>query len=98
MNLNLPLTYHWYDETLHGRKRVEYRSQITVDPKTGKVKPSQNVARIWNRRHKIKTVRFSRGYTATTMGFNVVKIDKGPCPLKDFGTHGEEYIRIHFTS
>lgn len=87
--LNLVLTGHWYDETTAGRKRVEYRSMLNA-----RGKPSRWYGEIWLKRHQIKHVRFSRGYTPTTQLFSVVKIDIGPCHLP--GWLGD-YYRIHFT-
>lgn len=95
--INLVLTNHWYDETAHGRKRVEYRAMtqtIAKGPKIGQVVPSKWLHQLWHRRHQIKRVRFSRGYTSTTQTFAVVKIDIGPCPIP--GWSGD-YYRIHFT-
>jgi len=82
MNLHLVLTHHWYDEVASGRKRIEYRdrSLFWFD-------------RIWRKRHDIKTVTFARGYTSTTLKFNVTKIDIGPCPYPEWD---QNYYRVHF--
>lgn len=80
--LHLVLTYHWYDETESGRKRIEYR------------KMSDRWRRlIWDRRHEITHVRFARGYTSTMQTFEVEKIDVGSCPIEGWN---DEYFRIHF--
>lgn len=86
--LKLTLTHLWYDETASGRKRVEYRS---MTDECGK--PSRWYSQIWLKRHQITRVRFSRGYTPTTLLFDVVKIDIGPCPIP--GWEGDFY-RLHF--
>lgn len=67
---------------------------ITSGPKIGQKVPTKWMHQIWQRRHGIKKVRFSRAYTATTQTFAVVKIDIGPCPIP--GWTGDFY-RIHFT-
>lgn len=90
LTLKLVLTHHWYDETVSGRKRVEYRSMTEADGK-----PSRWYSQIWTKRHEIKRVRFSRGYTPTMQVFDVVKIDIGPCHIP--GWNGDFY-RIHFSS
>lgn len=81
--LHLVLTYHWYDETASGRKRIEYRA---MTPKW--------MALIYERRDTIKRVRFSRGYTKAVQEFAVELIDIGPCPI-----HGwtGNYFRVHFS-
>lgn len=85
MNLHLVLTGHWFDETVSGRKRIEYRA----------LKPIW-LKRIWLRRAAIQTVTFSRGYTSTkSIAYRVTKIDMGPCPIP--GWEGA-YFRIHFTA
>lgn len=86
--INLVLTHHWYDETAAGRKRVEYRAMVTEDGS-----PSVWFARLWQQRHHLKQVTFSRGYTPTTQTFDIVKIDIGPCPNPAWPL---EYYRIHF--
>ncbi|MBB5143910.1 hypothetical protein HNQ38_002010 [Desulfovibrio intestinalis] len=56
------LAHHWYDKIASGEKRHEYRE----------IKP------YWTQRLFSKpysTVRFRRGYTATTMEFALVGID-----------------------
>lgn len=83
VSLHLVLTGHWYEQTVHGRKRVEYR---TITPHWKK--------RIWEKRGSIETVTFSKGYTAEKTSYYVEKIDVGPCPLE--GWEGDFY-RIHFT-
>ncbi len=60
--LDLVLTHHWYDKISTGEKHHEYRE----------VKP------YWTRRLFAKAygaVRFRRGYTRTTMVFELVGID-----------------------
>jgi hypothetical protein len=94
VNLHLVLTNHWYDETAAGRKRVEYRSKTIVDKGTLRERPSKWIHQIWQKRHQIKTVTFSRGMTPTTQRFAVAKIDMGPCPIPGWAG---EFIRIHFT-
>jgi hypothetical protein len=89
VTLKLFLTHHWFDETRAGRKRVEYRSMTEENGK-----PSRWYGQLWVKRHQITHVRFSRGYTPTTLLFKVVKIDIGPCPIP--GWEGD-YYRIHFT-
>lgn len=86
--LKLVLTNHWYDETVAGRKRVEYRSMTTPEGK-----PSIWYGRLWCKRHQIKQARFHRGMTPTVQTFNVIKIDIGPCNIP--GWEGDFY-RIHF--
>jgi hypothetical protein len=90
MTLKLNLTFHWYDETAAGRKRVEYRATTKEDGK-----PSRWYGEIWLKRNEITAVRFARGFTPTTITFAVVKIDIGPCPIP--GWEGDFY-RIHFTT
>jgi len=82
MNLNLVLTYHWYDEVLSGRKRIEYR-EIT----------HYWCKRIWLKRDTFKTVTFARGYTNEVIRYNVTEIDMGVCPYPEWP---EQYYRIHF--
>ncbi len=60
--LSLILTHRWYDKIASGEKRYEYRE----------IKP------FWTKRLFAKdyaVVRFHRGYTATTMEFELVEID-----------------------
>lgn len=83
MTLTLTLTHHWFDQTESGAKRIEYRA---MTPHWKRL--------IWDRRDRIKRVRFSRGYTKRTLTFAVSHIDIGPCPIE--GWHGDFY-RIHFT-
>lgn len=80
--LHLVLTYHWYDEIEAGRKDIEYRA---MTPHWGKL--------IWDRRKRITSVRFARGYTSTMLVYPVIKIDVGRCPYP--GWSGD-YYRIHF--
>ena len=82
MNLDLVLTYHWFDEIAAGRKTIEYREKTHFWFK-----------RIWRNREKIKTVTFRRGYTSTTIKKKVTKIDLGPCPYPEWDG---EYNRVHF--
>ena len=89
MNVHLVLTYHWYDEVKSGHKRIEYRSMVKKDGVT----PSKWVKHLWDRRGKITTVTFARGYTSTTQTFAVTKIDVGPCPYDGWP---DQYYRIHF--
>ncbi len=61
--LDLVLTHHWYDKISTGQKRHEYRE----------IKP------YWTRRLFAKsydTVRFRRGYTSTTMDFELMSIEE----------------------
>ena len=80
--LFLVLTYHWYDETVSGRKRIEYREMKTHWTRL-----------IWNRRETLTHVTFSRGYTDTRTRYEITKIDVGPCPIP--GWSGD-YYRIYF--
>jgi hypothetical protein len=85
ITLHLPLTCHWYDETVKEKdpKRIEYRE-----------KTDRWMKLIYDRRDRIERVRFSRAYTKTTAEFTVTHIDLGPCPIP--GWNKLEYIRIHF--
>lgn len=61
--LDLVLTHHWYDAIASGKKRYEYRE----------IKP------FWTKRlfaRPYNAVRFRRGYTATTMEFELLGIDE----------------------
>ncbi len=61
--LPLILTHRWYDKIASGEKRYEYRE----------IKP------FWTKRLFAKdytAVRFHRGYTATTMEFELLGIDE----------------------
>lgn len=61
--LPLILTHRWYDKIDSGEKRYEYRE----------IKP------FWTKRLFAKpyaAVRFHRGYTATTMEFELLGIDE----------------------
>lgn len=78
MNLNLVLTYHWYDEFAAGNKTIEYRE----------IKPYWT-KRIWDKRNELETVTFSRGYTDTTITRRITLIDIGRCPYA--GWDGEYY-------
>lgn len=80
--LHLVLAYNWYDETVHGSKRIEYRA---MTPRWRKL--------IFNKRDEITHVRFARGYTATMQTYEVEKIDVGSCPLDGWN---DQYFRIHF--
>jgi hypothetical protein len=81
--LHLVLTYHWYDETAHGSKRIEYRE---MTPRWRKL--------IFDKRDEITHVRFARGYTATMQTYEVEKIDVGSCPIDGWN---DQYYRIHFS-
>ncbi len=80
--LHLMLYTAWYNAVLSGEKHVEYR-RIT----------QRWTTQIWDRRASLKTVIFHRGYTATTICGDIVKIDIGPCPYN--GWEGD-YYRIWF--
>ena len=80
--LHLMLHGKWFDMTLHGDKRVEYR-QIT--PNWTK--------RIWEKRDTLKILVLHRGYTANVIRATITKIDIGPCPYP--GWDGD-YYRVHF--
>lgn len=82
--IHLILTHHWYDETVSGRKRIEYRAMTP-----------HWMRRIYEARDSIQLVRFARGYTKTTQLFAVTLIDIGPCPIPSWDG---DYIRIHFTN
>lgn len=59
--LDLVLSHHWYDKIASGEKRYEYRE----------IKP------YWTKRLFSKpynTIRFRRGYTETTMDFELLGI------------------------
>lgn len=61
--LSLILTRRWYDKIANGEKRVEYRE----------IKP------FWTKRLFAKdytVVRFHRGYTLTTMDFELLGINE----------------------
>jgi len=83
--LHLVLTRHWYDETTKETepKRTEYRE---MTPRWMKL--------IYERRHKLKRIRFARAYTSTFATFAITSIDIGPCLIPG---HEGERIRIHFT-
>lgn len=83
--LHLVLTYHWFEEVSSGRKCIEYRAMTPFWTR-----------RIWDRRDKIKKVRFQRGYERDPLRTArvVTKIDIGPCPYD--GWNGN-YYRIYFT-
>ena len=82
ITLHLVLTYHWYDATAAGHKRIEYR-EITDNWRR----------RIWEKRDRIKYVTFSRGYTSTTQTFKVDQIHIGACPIKGWDAN---YYQIYF--
>ena len=73
MNLYLVLTHYWYDEIEAGRKRVEYRNMADHWKK-----------QIWDKRDKIKTVTFARGYSSTTQTFAVTGICVDECPIPNW--------------
>lgn len=81
--LHLFLTFHWFDETESGRKRIEYR-----------VRSRRWMRLIYARRDRIGWVRFARGYTKRTITYRVDHIDLGRCPIKGWR---KKYIRIHFS-
>lgn len=81
--LHLVLTHHWYDETMSGRKRIEYRAMT-----------ARWMRLIYERRESLKRVRFARAYTKTMATFEINRIDIGPCLLAG---HEGERIRIHFS-
>jgi hypothetical protein len=72
--LHLVLTYHWYDETAHGSKRVEYRA---MTPRWRKL--------IFDKRDEITHVRFARGYTATMQTYKVEKNRRRFMPYRRVG-------------
>lgn len=82
-SIRLVLTNHWFDETLSGQKRIEYRA---ITPRWMRL--------IYNRRSILCLVTFSRAYTKTTATYFIQDIDIGPCPIP--GWNGD-FIRIHFT-
>lgn len=82
LTLTLTLTHEWYDETVSGRKRVEYRD---MSPHWRRL--------IWERRHRIARVRFFRAMSKESALFSVAEIDVGPCSL---GGWSGEYYRIAF--
>ena len=82
MNLRLVLTFKWFTEILLGTKRIEYRE---INDYWFQI--------IWRKKAEIKTVTFSRGYTNRIITYDVIKIDKGPCPYKNWDGI---FYRIHF--
>lgn len=80
--VHLVLTHHWFDEIVHGDKRIEYRS---MSP--------QWIKQIWNHRGTLRHVIFHRGYTSEKSIRKITKINIGPCPYD--GWNGE-YIMIYF--
>ena len=80
--LHLVLTYHWFDEIVADRKRIEYRDITEFWAK-----------RIWYVRDEITHVRFSRGYTSQTIEFPVSGITIGTCPYPEWDGL---YYMIHF--
>lgn len=80
--LHLVLTYNWYDETVKGSKRIEYREMTDRWRKI-----------IWDKRSEYTHVRFARGYTSETTTFSVTDITIGSCPIDGWD---KEYFRIHF--
>lgn len=83
INLFLTLTHHWYEETIQGRKRIEYREPTDRWKKL-----------ILERKEFITRVTFGRGYSQIRTTFAVTDIDQGPCPIE--GWDKPDYIRIHF--
>lgn len=79
--LALVLSFKWFDETIAGRKWIEYRE----------IKPHWERL-IWRRKEQLTHVRFSRGYTSEALTLPILHIDIGPCPIP--GWHGNFY-RIH---
>ena len=61
------LAYHWYDEIEAGRKRTEYRDVGGYWDKL-----------LWSdgRRGRVKSIKFSRGYTQRKMTWEVRRIDR----------------------
>ena len=82
MTLCFVLSHKWFDLMCGGSKDVEYRE---ITPYWGR--------RIWDKRHLITRVRFSRGYTRRTILREVKRIDTGPCPHE--GWNKGSYYRIH---
>ena len=82
------LSFHWYDATVDGDKRIEYRSMTNPSGFRSKWRNQ-----IWDKREEITHVRFSRGYTSTTCTYEVVKIDIGDCPIDGWD---DQYYRVHF--
>tara|TARA_R110000803_G_scaffold107380_1_gene175519 strand:- start:894 stop:1151 length:258 start_codon:yes stop_codon:yes gene_type:complete len=80
--INLIQTFNWYETTVTGRKRIEYRHVTTHWKK-----------RIWDERKNLTHVKFGRGYTKANETFKILKIDKGPCPIPGWK---DTYYRIHF--
>jgi len=79
--LHLVLTHEWYDEHAAGRKDIEYRS---MSPHWKRL--------IWDRLDKLTHVRYSRGYSSTTMIRPITGVTIGKCPIE--GWEGM-YYRIH---
>lgn len=80
--LHLVLTYYWYDETVNGRKRTEYRAMTEKWKK-----------QIWDKRDEYTHIRFARGYTSEMRVFSFEGVDIGDCPIEGWD---EEYYRIKF--
>tara|TARA_R110002050_G_scaffold191532_6_gene326330 strand:- start:2128 stop:2403 length:276 start_codon:yes stop_codon:yes gene_type:complete len=80
--LRLTLSYHWYQMIQSGEKRVEYRE---ITPRWTKL--------IWDKRDQYTHICFSRGYSKTTMTFEVTAIDVGTCPIPGWDNR---YFRIFF--
>lgn len=80
--LHLMLHGKWFDTTLYGDKRVEYRQ---IKPRWTK--------QIWEKRDTLKTIVLHRGYTNNVIRATITKIDIGPCPYP--GWDGD-YYRIWF--
>jgi hypothetical protein len=79
--LHLVLTHEWYDAHASGQKDIEYRTFSLHWKRL-----------IMDRKDILTHVRYSRGYSATTMIRKIERIDFGPCPIE--GWEGT-YYRIH---
>lgn len=79
--LHLVVSFKWYDAHASGAKDIEYRA---MSPHWHKL--------IWDRKRKLTHVRYSRGYSSTTMTRKITGITIGHCPYK--GWEGM-YYRIH---
>lgn len=82
--LKLVQTFHWYDETQSGRKRVEYRK---MSPHWKKL--------IWDKRAALTHVRFQRGFhpPIQQQTFAIAQIDIGSCPIDGWN---DQYYRVFF--
>lgn len=83
MTIHLVLKSIWFAETASGKKTIEYRAMTDLWKK-----------RLWDKRAKLTTVVFHRGYTSRTLTRKITLIDVGPCPIP--GWDGD-YYRIHFS-